>query len=235
MSTMHTISRALRLFRGAVSYGRYFASLGETAAHNGVEISTLNRFDLGVPIAASANGISLSQAVAAAGLALLNGAAIVSGAFSSATPRNIVAAWTGASIITVRGTDQYGEPLTESSASGTAFVGKKAFKTVTSVTFSAAVTAATVGFGNVLGLPFSAITLGRLIAGLRVDGVEDTGVTFVAADATSPATATTGDTRGTVTPAAGLVPNGTRRFTATMYISDTSTKTAVFGVDQYGL
>jgi hypothetical protein len=43
--------------------------------------------------------------------------------------------------------------MTESSASGTSFTGKKAFATVTKVKVSADVTALTVGTGNVLGLP----------------------------------------------------------------------------------
>jgi hypothetical protein len=108
--------------------------------------------NLGSPVLGTSNSISLSQSVTASngvGLALLNGS--TAGVLD--VPRNVIAAWTNTAVCTVRGTDVLGNAMTESSASGTSMTGKKAFAKVTSVNFSASVTGATVGTGNVLGLP----------------------------------------------------------------------------------
>jgi len=119
-----------------------------------VAVGLLN---LGSPGAAVANNILLSASVLAATLAatVLTGA-LVSGGIATVdarTGRNVVAAWTGASVLTVRGFDMYGKAMSESSASGTSFTGKKAFKTITSIQFSADVTLCTIGTGVVIGLP----------------------------------------------------------------------------------
>jgi hypothetical protein len=161
--------------------------------------ATLALVNLGSPIAAAANGIALSQSVAIApALTILNGARVFGGVGVLDLPRNVVAAWTNTAVCTVTGFDVYGRPMTESSASGTSMTGLKAFKRITSVTFSAAVTGATVGFGNVLGLPFivpSVSLVLREIANLATP----TAGTFVAAALGRPS-ATTGDVRGTWTP-----------------------------------
>ena len=161
----------------------------------------LQMITLGAPIAAAANGISLSQSVTVATtpLALLNGAQASGGKVVLDVPRNVVAAWTGAAVVTVTGTDEYGQAMVESSASGTSFTGKKAFKTVTSVSFSANVTAATVGTGDVLGLPFFMADSDFIIKELEDNAVPAVG-TFVAGANVRP-TATTGDVRGTYDPA----------------------------------
>lgn len=112
--------------------------------------------ELGSPATADADGICASQSVSADVASLLNGALATSGVsyVTLDRPRNVVAAWTGTAIITVTGRDEYGEDMIEKSASGTSHTGKKAFKYIDSVTFSANVTGATVGTGDVLGLPF---------------------------------------------------------------------------------
>lgn len=113
-------------------------------------------FDLGNPVVASSNGISASQTVTGAGTAaLLNGAlADASGNFVDlGVPRNVVAAWTNTAVLTITGVDVHGNAMVEKSASGTSHTGKKAFKKVTSVTTSATITSATIGYGDVLGLP----------------------------------------------------------------------------------
>src|SRR5690606_6346890 len=85
--------------------------------------------------------------------AILDGALVSGGEAVFDVPRNVVAAWTGTAVCTVTGKDEYGETVVESSGSGTSMTGKKALKKVTDVSFSAAVTSATVGTGDVLGLP----------------------------------------------------------------------------------
>ncbi len=148
--------------------------------------------ELGSPALAVANGICTSQAVTAATAAVLT-------ATSLDVPRNVVAAWTGTAIVTVVGVDQYGVVMSEASASGTSFTGKKAFKTITSVTFNANVTAATVGFGVVLGLPFF-LNQAAFIQTESVNGAKPGTAGTVVAGVTSAATTTTGDVRGTYNP-----------------------------------
>ena len=110
--------------------------------------------DLGAPATADANGVAESQTVTGAGTAFsLDGALVSNGVAVMDVPRNIVAAWTNTAVLTITGTNVDGNAVVENSASGTSHTGKKAFKTVTSVTTSATITGATVGTGTVLGLP----------------------------------------------------------------------------------
>lgn len=182
----------------------------------------LGIINLGSPIAGSANSILLSASVTAAVLAatVLTGS-IVSGGVAvidARTGRNIVAAWTGTSVLTVTGTDMYGKRLVESSASGTTFAGKKAFKTITNIQFSADVTLCTIGTGNVLGLPVYMANAG-LILRESENGATATAGTIVAGLtlATKP-TATTADNRGTYTP--NSTPDGSKAFTLLAALQD---------------
>lgn len=130
---------------------------------------TLN---LGSPNAASSNGIAASQSVtvSTSALAVINGALASGGAVVLDAPRNVVAAWAGTAVLTVTGEDEYGAVMKESSASGTSLTGKKAFRKITSASFSANVTGATIGTGEKLGLPIALRKSGLVIAELK-DGV----------------------------------------------------------------
>lgn len=116
------------------------------------------KIDLGAPITADANGYIESQNLTTAGVFSVNttvAAALAAAALDGVAdvPRNVVASWTGTAVLTITGTDEYGNVMKESSGSGTTFTGKKAFKTVTNVETSANITSLTVGTGDVLGLP----------------------------------------------------------------------------------
>lgn len=166
---------------------------------------TLVRILLGAPIAASATAVCASQALNTGALGVINGAHAAAGIATFSKPRNVVAAWTGAAVLTVTGTDEYGKVVKESSASGTTFTGKKAFKTVTKVEVSANVTGLTVGSGVVLGLPVfiaDAVDILKEIVNAAVPGTAG----VVAAGINTTATATTGDVRGTYAP--NTAPNG---------------------------
>lgn len=117
--------------------------------------SKMYRIDLGSPSTADADGAVASQACTlASGLATgINGALASGGIATFETPRNVVAAWTTTAVLTFTGTDEYGDVIKESSASGASHTGKKAFKTITAVTTTVDCTALTVGEGVVLGLP----------------------------------------------------------------------------------
>lgn len=163
--------------------------------------------NLGSPLTAAANAHLLSASLTAAS----GGVAPTTGALAGVNdvPRNIVAAWTGTSVLTVTGLDEYGNVMHESSASGTSFTGKKAFKSISLVAVSADVTALTVGNGVVLGLPVF-LPEASCVIGESQDGAKPTAGTTVAGDLTNPATATTGDTRGTYNPNAA--PDGSKGY-----------------------
>lgn len=165
--------------------------------------------NLGTPIASAAAGICASQSVAAGANALINGSLASGGAVAIDVPRNVVAAWTGTAVVTVRGFDEYGQPMIESSASGTSFTGKKAFKRVTRVSFSAAVTLATVGTGDTLGLPIMVPSI-SFVRQFILDDTNTAAQTFVGADFATKPSATSGDIRGTATYT--NVPDGTRTY-----------------------
>lgn len=224
MSGRKYFGRATDVFYGAVVYGR--ANAGAPGAKVTPEIRV---YSYGAITTADADGHGASQSVLSGVAGLVNGALASAGVSTSVTPRNVVAAWTGTAIITVTGTDEYGSICKESSASGTSLTGKKAFKTVTGFTFNADVTGATVGEGVVIGLPLRVDTNG-VLAPLQ-DGAATT-TTFAAAVTTDPATATTGDVRGTVVFA--NAPNGTRNYAVMFKIADPSSKLGAYGLKQFG-
>lgn len=131
--------------------------------------ASLVRVDLGSPIVGDANGVFESASITAAaditGALLLDAAALVSGNVATFdVPRNVVAAWTTTSVMTVTGTDAYGNVQVESSASGTSFTGLKAFATIDTISVTINVTSATVGTGNVLGLPVYLADVNNVLA-----------------------------------------------------------------------
>lgn len=159
----------------------------------------LVQVNIGAPDVADADGVCASQAGTANTAMSLNGALLSGGKVVFDVPRNVVAAWTGTAVLTVTGKDEYGNTVVESSASGTSLAGKKAFKEITRVVPSANITAATVGTGDVFGLPVYLQDADQVIKELENFAVPGTGGTFVAGS-TAKATATTGDVRGTYDP-----------------------------------
>lgn len=226
-AAQHNMTSAQIVKRGS-AYSAADTVAGKERGSRGVVFSHVLYYSFGSPIVGAANNICTSQAVTVGTtpLAVINGALASGGVATTDHARNVVAAWTGTSVITITGTDMYGKAVRESSASGTSLTGKKAFKTITSVSFSADVTAATVGTGDVLGLPYVS-TIGDVITA-RGGAAVDTG-THVVADATSPATATTGDVRGTFDPSTTL--NGSTEIQVLLHVpvSDNS----AYGVAQF--
>lgn len=131
--------------------------------------SSVYVINLGSPDVADPNGVAESQSVGEGEAFELDGALVVGGEAVFDQPRNVVAAWTTTSVLTITGKDEYGNTVVETSASGAAHTGKKAFKRITSVTSSVAITSATVGTGDVLGLPVyianEAQVLGEMLDG----------------------------------------------------------------------
>ncbi len=180
---------------------------------------------LGAPIAADADGVCASQAGTAATPMTINGALTSGGVATFDVPRNVVAAWTTSAVLTIKGTDAFGNAITESSASGTSHAGKKAFKTITSVVPSVNITGATVGTGDVLGLPVFLPGTAYVLKEIQ-DGAAATAGTVVGGVSTL-ATATTGDVRGTYDPNAAC--DGAKVFSLLVATGDINYK----GVAQY--
>lgn len=169
---------------------------------NGAEGQHLVSLSLGAPAAAAANNVALSQTVTGVGTAfILNGALVTAGVATFDVPRNVVAAWTNTAILTITGKDEYGQTMSEVTASGTAHTGKKAFKTISSITTNATITAATVGTGTVLGLSYRP-EVGGFLRGILGENTADAG-TYAAPERVA-STTTTNDTRGTYAPAGAL-------------------------------
>lgn len=86
------------------------------------------------------------------------------------------------------------------------------------------------GTSDVLGLPFRVDNAGDLFSSFNGDKIT-TSAGFVAAVTTTPATAATGDTRGTqLLPIAS---NGVRKFTSLIYIRDPDTTDGTYGVTKF--
>lgn len=144
-----------------------------------------------------------------------------------------VGADTGATFKVV-GFDIYGFPMTETitGASGADANGKKAFKFVTSITPAGTLSgsAVTVGTQDVYGFPLvTSFFHEALIFWNSASITANTG--YVAADATSPATATTGDVRGTY--AVQSPSDGTKRLA--LYVSPSVANIALSTVGMFGV
>lgn len=179
-----------------------------------VNISGEARISFGTPAVANATFLLSGQSVAAAttlqASSMLNSAAII-----EPYGRNVqvVLSGAGTGTVIIDGYDYLVQPMSENIAlNGTTIVlGKKAFKYIRQITWpTVGAVTMNVGVGATLGLPYK---VGRVLSEEFAQLPVSTLGTVVIPDITSPATATTGDTRGTYTPQS--TPNGTSVLTAT--------------------
>ena len=156
-------------------------------------------------------------------------------------PRNVTLTSAGdasATSFTVTGYDVYGQRMTQTlvGPNATTVGTTKAFKEVVSIVTSGALaTASSAGFGDAFGLPFRVTDAGYLARVGWAGVLAENAATFVAAVQTSPATATTGDVRGTITPASAS--NGARRLVLGILlpglaVGPNATRIGAAGVDQ---
>ena len=227
----HNISHAESIFSGDA----YQA--GAEGGGRGIPRIGLVEADLGTPIVADVNGLFAEDLATAGGSFTLDGALVTAGVATFDVPRGvqIVNAGASTSVITFTGTDQYGSALVESLTSNGATIvyGKKAFKTITGVTTDSDTTATlTAGSSDLLGLPFAVADAGDMYIGNEnnVVAVPPAG-TLAVAVTTNPATATTGDVRGTYDPSDTL--DGA---TPVKLIYKPAGRTSIlaYGVPQYG-
>jgi hypothetical protein len=199
--------------------------------HSDVAVSGLTRqYTITAPVAASATGILNAQSLATAGSTSTFVAGFDKtkmGPWGRAV--QIVLSGAGTPTVDIRGRDYLGQPMRETlTGNGTTPVlGKKAFKYIDSVTWTVvAATTMNVGYLDVFGLPLAA---NALVQEQVNDAVTANAGTFVPAVKTDPATATTGDTRGTYAPHANNAANGSRNYQL-VFIAD---KNALHGVKQF--
>jgi hypothetical protein len=141
--------------------------------------------------------------------------------------------------VTVSGFDYYGqamsEAITSSAAVSTAVSGKKAFYLVSSITTSGATgTALTVGTTDILGLPVRVTNVAYVASVKSNNALAQDGGQFTAAD-TATATTTTGDVRGTYTPATasdGIVRTVMGILLPAIAVGPNATRVGALGVTQ---
>ena len=197
---------------------------------NGAEGQHFVNVSLGAPAAAAANNIGLSQTVTGVGTAAILNGSLAAGSPAVATldvARNVVAAWTNTAIITITGFDEYGQAMTEVSASGTSHTGNKAFKRITSIVTNATITGATFGTGAKLGLPYRP-EVGGFLRGILGENTADVG-TYVAPERTT-STTTTNDVRGTYTTAGAM--NGTNVYRVAVAVRGGPDAFYAYGIPQ---
>lgn len=213
----HTITHADEIFVGAPQGG------GINNANRGVEVAPLHQQKILNSPVGDVDGIAVAQAVAAAGNLTLDGA-FANAAQTVATidgARNVAILSSNAGdttqTATVTGTDIVGNPQVEDIAFNgtTEAVGAKAFGTVTQVAIDAALAGnASVGTSVTLANIEMGLDAGLEAAYDAVHALDGAGAaeggTFTVADATAPATASTGDTKGTYNPA--NAPDGSADF-----------------------
>jgi hypothetical protein len=199
-----------------------------------------------VPQAAVTNNIALSQtAIGAAAVTLTAGTSAKSVVRNDGTtviqldlPRAVkVNCSTTARAFTVSGYDYYGQAMSEVitvTVAGTAVTGKKAFFQVSGATIAGSATAVLIGTSDVLGLPVR-VTNVAYVASVKSNSTlaQDAG-TFVAAD-TAAATTSTGDVRGTYTPATasdGIVRTVMGILMPAIAVGPNATRVGALGVNQ---
>lgn len=142
--------------------------------------------------------------------------------------------------VTVTGWDIYGQPLSEVIQTGTTqsttVNGKKAFYQVSSVTVANTVGGTlAVGTADIFGSPVRVTNLGYVGTLGWNNALTRAAGTFTTADATSPATTTTGDVRGTYAPANAA--DGSKRLVAglllpALAVGPNATRIGALGVNQ---
>ena len=249
---------------GTGGTGTYTVSASSTASsttiigHTNVPLDNPSPMELGVgplgriyvwdivPQAAVTNNIAVSQTAAGAGAVTLTAGTSVKSATtaSGATvlqldcPRAVkVNCSTTARAFTVTGYDYYGQAMSEVitvTVAATAVTGLKAFYQISGVTIAGSATAVVVGTSDVLGIPVRVFNV-SYIASVKSNNTlaQDAG-TFVAA-ATATATTTTGDVRGTYTPATasdGIVRTTMGILLPAIAVGPNATRVGALGVTQ---
>lgn len=211
----------------------------------GVALSPIQVFSV-VPASAAISGLGASQVLsgAAAAATLTAGTGVTSTSIGGVTYLDMgvdraltvsgASASAAAVVTTFHGLSSYKEPTTAtvSSTAGTGiYTSTQTMRFVRSVTVSGnTVSGIALGTADTFEFPFRVNNFGDVV--LNWNNTLITATTgFTAAVTTSPATATTGDTRGTY--AVQSASDGVKRLNAFIYIRDPDTTTGAYGVTKY--
>ena len=248
---------------GAGGTGTYTVNQSVTASsttitgHTNVPLENSSPMDSGVgplgriyvwdvvPQAAVTNNIAVSQTAAAAGsVTLTAGTSVKSVVTANGTvlqldcPRAVkVNCSTTARAFTVSGYDYYGQAMSEVITvvtAATAVTGLKAFYQISGVTIAGSATVVVVGTSDVLGIPVRVFNVSYVASVKSNNALAQDAGTFVAA-ATATATTTTGDVRGTYTPATasnGIVRTTMGILLPAIAVGPNATRVGALGVTQ---
>ena len=209
-------------------------------SRRGVQMHPIQQADLGSPAAISTIAIVNVGAVAAAGLVTLNGALVAAGVATLGgnygRAIQLVSSNVGdtTQTMTVRGTDGRGEPVTEilTMNGTTPKLGLKAFRTIASITASAALVGTlSTGTTDKLGIIYRLDGKFDMLRAWADTTDEVTTGTLAVAVTTFPATGITGDVCGTWTPATAT--NGAVRYRLWYKIADPDTQAGCYGVPEF--
>ena len=217
---------------------------GPAGINEGIPNSVLAQLAI-TPTTSFTNNLATAQTVAAGGTFTLTAGTGIVSATVNGTPcfdldavRNLQFTGTStaniAAVATVVGFDQYGAKVTQTvtlPAGATTTSTKKAFGYVTSITSTSATGApVAVGVGSAFGLPFAASDFGYVIPSWnQIQATTSAG--FTPSDTTSPATAATGDVRGTYVPQT-TAPNGMINLIVGHFVQSQDNVDLAYGVTQ---
>jgi len=226
---------------------------GANPQQGGFGVGPLGRvyhWDVGIPVATSNTNIVTAAAIGSSLTAVLTagtGTSFVTNGRGERvlqldTPRAVsvtASANEAARVVTITGYDRYGQKMSQdiSGLNVNTVLGTKAFWQILLVTISAAsVGNISVGVTARLGIPVRVTSIVYIIA-MRATATALNAVaagTVAAADGTSPATALTGDVRGTVEP---TLLDGVNRFVVSILVpaiaaGPNATRIGAYGVDQ---
>jgi hypothetical protein len=224
MTTKHNISRASQVFAGAYHPGAFNMN-----GRAGAPIGNLVQVSLGTPTVGAADTLRTAAAHASAGDLTLDATTLDVARAISITSTGVDTAV----VFTVTGYDIGGQLVVETitGVNATTIAGKKAFKSILSISSDVAAAGnISVGDTDALGLPYAALAAGDVLFQYAGATEELSSSTLVLADATKPATATTGDVRGTINPNTTL--DGSTEIKLWMK-ADGSSPDALGGVAQY--
>jgi hypothetical protein len=255
MSTgRHTLTHAKNVFQGDAYYALY------QGGQRGIEFQPIVKHNFGVPAAADSNGLVSKQVIATAAATVtlassVTGASKTAGTFPVTldVPRNVTITTSdldGSPTTIFKGTDTYGATMWErmTLVSDTTVSGKKAFKTIDSISHGTAASGTWyIGFGDRLGLPFKLenvydvvqIQQGVLAASDLLDEFYASHwvlPTYTVTETHSATVAVTGyaglprDIRGTWKPS--NPPDTAQNFSMWFKVADVDSKFGAFGLDQ---
>lgn len=238
------------LYLGAAQGTYMDMSTGPSPQPNGVgPLGRVYIFDV-VPLTLQTNGLATSQNPTSGGsFTLTAGTGVTTTTDASGTTRyvldtprcvTVTAAGANTATYTITGYDQYGQLMTQTIAapSTSTVATTKAFKSVISVTnanATAGTNGLTVGFNDKLGLPVRVTNVAYVISVKWNSTLAADAGTFVAADTTDPATASTTDVRGCYTPSSAA--DGSKRLVMAIAVpaigaGPSATRTGALGVTQ---